>query len=208
MAPKKATVKKEVEEKKFVIPKMDMKTAKITIEGTTPLLVNNFSEKSKKEIEDKYRQKAKIKAVPISKEEEFKNALYYMPNTKTRYGMPASGLKLCAVSACRYIEGIPMTIALGAFHVLESPYVEIKGKPVVDERTVRVGNFGNKKPANRVRPRFDKWECTFTVQYNAGVISAEQILNLYEHAGFSVGLCEHRPEKKGSNGMFRVKRRI
>lgn len=139
--------------------------------------------------------------------QEFNDALYKMGPKK--FGIPAAGLKHCAVSACRFVTGVPMTVAKGAFHVLEqgNGLVEILGsKPVVDERIVRVGNFGNKKPMTRYRPRFDEWKITFKVIYNSKVISPEQLLNLYENAGFAIGLCEYRPEKGGNLGMFRVAR--
>lgn len=181
----------------------------ITINGTSPLLVNQFHFKSIQEIEDKYRNKVRTggKKVPISAEQEYENSLYKMPGKKEAYGVPAAGLRLMAVSACRYTD-FPMTRALGSFHVIEDDagLCVINGKPQLDERMVRVGNFGNKKPCLRRRGIFKNWSIKFKVQYRPDIISAEQLLNLYENAGFSVGLCEHRPEKKGSLGMFEVAR--
>lgn len=182
--------------------------ARITLVGESPLLVNRFDEKSKREIEDKAMKKAKLKKDFGTPEEQFKSTLYPVPGKKDTYGIPASGVKNCAVSACRFVDGIPMTIAKGSFHVIGDigGLLPLKAsKPEIDARIVRVGNFGNKKPCTRYRARFDKWELTFDVKFNSRVISAEQLLNLYEHAGFAVGLCEYRPEKSGNLGMFSVK---
>ena len=189
------------------IPKMDVRTIQVTLLGDTPLMVHRFTEKSRKQMEEKTGQKAKSKRGARDPIQEFKDAAYRMPNRKG-YGMPASGIKLCAVSACRHVDGMTMTNTVGAFHVLEQGGGLIKidgGEPEMDERPVRVGGF-KKTAMIRYRPRWDEWGVTFKIKYNAGSISAEQILHLYETAGFAVGLCEARPECKGSNGMFSVKR--
>lgn len=169
-------------------------------------MVNNFTEKSKRQMEDKQIKTAKGARAPRDIQEEYEGAFYRLPNGK--YGMPAAGIKNAAVSACRFIEGVPMTKAKGSFFVkdIANGLVEIKGEPTMDERIVRVGTFGNKKPMTRYRPRFDEWSCTFDVIYTPNILSAEQLMNLFETAGFSVGLCEYRPEKSGNMGMFHVKR--
>ena len=190
--------------KKVTIPPIDFRTVKITLIGETPLLVHKFSEKSKREMDDKQQGAAKQKKAPRDPKSEYEASLYKMPGKKLRYGMPASGVKLCAISACRYTDGMKMTQALGSFHVMEDEagLIEIKGsKPVMDDRIVRIGNFGSKVAQTRYRGRFDDWKITFDVKYNARAISAEQLVNLYENAGFSVGLCELRPENKGNLGM-------
>jgi hypothetical protein len=48
------------------------------------------------------------------------------------------------------------------------------------------------------------------IEFLSSVISAEQIANLVELAGFVEGLCEHRPgspkNNTGSFGRFKIKR--
>lgn len=171
-------------------------------------MVNKFSEKSKQEIEDKQTGKAKAKKEFRDPKKEYESSLYVIPGTKNKYGVPSNGLKLMAVSACKFVDGIAQTFARGAFHVVPGPggLTEIKGKPVMDESFVRIGPFGRKVAMPRYRGRFDEWEITMDVTYNSNVISPEQIANLYETAGFAIGLCEWRPEKNGSFGMFQIKR--
>lgn len=198
------------EEKVIKIPRLCLKTISITIVGISGLLVNRFDEKVKQQLEDDHQGKAKNKKTPATPDEEFRRSLYVIDEKKKIYGIPSGALKNCVVSACRYVDGIAMTTACGAFHVENgiNGLIPIKSKgPEVDKRLVRVGPFGSKKPATRYRAIFHEWEATFQVTYNEGVITAEQLLNLYENAGFSVGICEFRPEKKGSLGMFRVKRK-
>lgn len=197
--------------KAFKIPPLDLGHIKITIDGMSPLLVQRFSQKVIDEIEAKQTQTATTKKGKRDPEQEYQDSLYRIPGKKNVFGVPAGGLKLCAISACRYVDGIPMTRALGSFHVLAEPghgnLVPITSPgPVRDNGTVRIGPFGSKSAIPRYRGRFDEWSVTFKVVYNRRIISPEQLLNLYENAGFSVGLCEWRPEKKGSLGMFQVKR--
>lgn len=186
----------------------------ITLQGMSPLLVNNFDIKTQKELDDIHQEGLNAKERKIRRddktrerktpEEEYEASLYTI--RKGVYGIPAAGIKKCAVTAAT-LSNVPSTVAMKAFHVLDDAcgLVEIKGKPVMDERMVRVGPFGNKKPATRRRGRFDKWECTFRVRYREDLITPLQLANLYESAGFSVGLCEYRPEKSGNQGMFCVK---
>ncbi len=183
----------------------------MTIVGTTPLLVNKFSEKAKQQIEDKQTGVAKAKKEFRDPKAEYEASMYTFKNgKKTCYGIPAGGVKTAAVTACKFIDGIAQTFARGAFHIIPAKgsanLVEITGTPQMDESFVKIGPFGRKVAMPRYRARFDEWECSFDVVYNPNVISAEQIANLYENAGFAVGLCEWRPEKNGSLGMFELKR--
>ncbi len=207
---KKKAIPVETEEQTLTIPPIELKVATITIEGVTPLLVNRFDEKSKTEMLEKQMKGAKRAKEARDPNREFEASLYRMPGTR-KYGIPVGGIKNCAVSACRFIDGVPMTIAKGAFHVLDETgtgLIAIDGSaPVIDERICRIGPFGKKVAITRYRGRFDQWSITFKVRYNARVISPSQLLNLYENAGFSVGLCEFRPEKSGSLGTFQVAKR-
>jgi len=56
----------------------------------------------------------------------------------------------------------------------------------------------------RYRGEFKQWKVRLLVRYNASVLSPAQIYNLFNLAGFGVGVGEGRPEKNGSWGMFHV----
>jgi hypothetical protein len=219
----------------IVIKPLQLKEGNITIVGMSPLLVNKFDNKIRQELDDSYQEGLNAKERKIKREDktrerktpqaEFEASLYPFPGKPGYYGIPAAGIKKCAITAAS-LSNVPMTVAMKAFHIVgdTSGLVEILGsspissskkskkatkpEPVMDERIVRVGPFGNKKPATRRRARFDNWEITFRVKYRADLITVEQLINLYESAGFSVGLCEYRPEKSGNLGMFTVKRGV
>lgn len=170
-------------------------------------MVRKFADKAKQSIADKQGKVAKTARAARDPEQEFKDALYMLPDG--RYGVPAAGLKNAAVSACRFIEGLPMTMSRGSFFVLEDAdgLLALEGKPVLDTRAVRIGKFPNKVTTLAYRPRFDKWKIKARILYNTRLISPPQLLNLFENAGFSVGLCEYRPEKGGNCGMFEVEKK-
>lgn len=196
-------------EKQIKIPPIRKEVVRLTIVGDSPLLVNKFSEKAKTELDEKHQKKAKGARQARNPEAEFNAARYIFD--KKRDGVPASGLKNAAVSACRFTEGVPMTRAKGSFFVLEEVNglvpIDCKSGAELDERIVRVGKFGNKQPMTRYRPVYHNWSITFKVVYNPDIISADQLANLFETAGFAIGLCEYRPEKSGNLGMFHVQRR-
>jgi hypothetical protein len=57
----------------------------------------------------------------------------------------------------------------------------------------------------RYRGEFKKWMCEITVNFDASMLSAEQVYNLFNRAGFAVGVGERRPEKEGAGyGRFHV----
>lgn len=192
------------------IPPLSLETAKLTLVGDTPLLVNRFDEKSKVQIEEGKKSKTPKEKRQFDKpEDQFLRSLYPMGKRggKPIYGIPVSGIKNTAASATRYVEGLNSVFVKGSFHIMEDNLVEIQGsEPRMDSRFVKVGPFGNKKPSPRYRGIFDKWKVTFTIKYNKSVISLDQIVHLFENAGFSIGLCEYRPEKGGNLGMFHVAR--
>ena len=101
-----------------------------------------------------------------------------------------------------------MTFAKGAFHVL-GDLLEIKGsKPKMREDIVRL-NSGPKPVADiRYRAEFEKWSVEIPVRFNQSAITPEIITNLFNIAGFSVGIGEWRPEKNGAFGMFEVGKKM
>ena len=192
--------------KAIVIPERNFQYAEVILIGDSPLLVHRFSEKAKQEILDKQMKVAKTAKKAKDPEECFKNSLYPMPGKKNAFGVPAGGLKKCCVSAASFIPNVTKTSIRAAFHIIAGPgnLIEILGsKPVMDESIVRIGTFP-KVADIRYRARFDKWTLKFDIKYDADMVNIEQIANLFEYAGFSIGLCEWRPEKDGSYGMFHV----
>lgn len=203
------------------IKPIERRTFQVTIRGTSPLIVSKFSEKAKRQIEEKQQKKAKTAREKRDPKAEYKAACYMMPGSPealkagAKYAIPAQGIKNACVSACKFIEGMPMTRARGAFFIFDldgtGSWLQIQNPkkskkvyhPVMREDTVRLASPS--RPLDlRYRPEFTEWQVTFLVEYNASFIVPEQIVNLLNVAGFAVGLHEWRPEKNGMFGMFEV----
>ena len=210
-------MKKQENKKEITLKPIQIKEVEITIEGISPLIVNNFNEKSRKQILDTQMKKAKEKETrnPI---EDGMRALYWltpMPKEFTqesfdkalkegaRFGFPAKGIKASIVSGAYRNKLTPDKVSLyGAFlipeELIEIKYDELK----IREDYVRIAHGGTDV---RFRPEFDNWSMTFKMRYNENAYSLEQILNFINLGGFSCGLGEMRTEKGGNNGSYQVK---
>jgi hypothetical protein len=192
-----ATTKKT--EEVVEIKAINIQRVTITLVGDSPLIVHAWSAKAKKEMLDKQMKKAKTAKQAKDPVRDYEEAFYRLENGKP--GFPTVAFKAAAVSAGgRFSEGLKMTELRGAFHI-EGELVEVQGEARMREDMVRVG-MGTADI--RYRPEFPAWRVELPVRYNADKISVEQMANIFNLAGFGVGVGEWRPEKDGQFGMFHV----
>lgn len=205
-------VKKQVIE----LPRIKLQTIELTVESDSALICHAWAEKAKKEMLDKQMKKAKGAKAAKDPFTDYVQSLYWLngdnnirkspkkPTEKdfaqARFAFPAMGFKSAAVDACSYVDGVTKVAARGAFHIC-ADWVEIKGKPSMREDMVRIG-MGTADI--RYRGEFREWRASFKIRFNMNVLSAEQIINLFNIAGFAIGVGEWRPQKDGSFGMFHV----
>jgi hypothetical protein len=199
---------------KVSIIRPDLRTFEVKLRGITPLIEHRFSEKAKESIKDKQGHKAAGPKGKRDPDAEYLSACYVLPGPaagekECRHGIPVAQIKASCVGACRYIDGFPMTLARGAFQIIaeEDGMVELHFDSMkMVEHGVRINN--GKSFDLRYRPEYSGWWCKVKIRYNAGNISAEQIVNLMSIAGFHCGLAELRPASKSgpgySYGQFEV----
>jgi hypothetical protein len=180
------------------IPTIRVQQMELTLIGDSPLISHAWSEKAKKQMLDKQMKKAKQAKEAKDPQRDYEESLYKHPTGG--FGFPCVAFKSAAVGACRFSDGIKMTEARGAFHVV-GELAKIKGEPSMREDMVRVG-MGTADI--RYRGEFKSWSVVLLISYNADALSPEQIINLFNIAGFGVGVGEWRPEKDGSYGRFHV----
>lgn len=190
--------KAKTEPAPMTLPELRIQTMTVSLAGDSPLICHAWSQKAKQELLQKQMKKAKGAKEAKNPERDFEESLYHHP--EGGYGFPAVAFKSAAVDSCSHIAGVTKVEARGAFHII-GDMVRINGTPTMREDMVRIG-MGTADI--RFRGEFKVWSATFVVRYNTNVLSPEQILNLFNTAGFAVGVGEWRPQKDGSFGMFHV----
>lgn len=198
--PSKAKLAPETGMKQIVLPELDIRVIQITLIGDSGLICNKWSEKAKQQMRDKQMKNAKTAKTAKVPEQDFQASLY--KDEDGDYAFPTIAFKAAAVDACSHVDGITKVEARGAFHI-EGEFAKIHGTPEMREDMVRVG-MGTADL--RYRGEYKKWYTTLTVRYNKNVLSDSQIANLFNTAGFAIGVGEWRPAKDGRNGMFHVAR--
>jgi len=218
-----ATKKNEIIE----IKPLQLATVNITIEGDTPLIIHNWSEKSKKEMLDTQKGikiKKKIAknewaecagalwwmdGAPNIRYEDWDEETYYREVSKARLGFPATAIKQAAISALYRAEMSKDKVSLqGCFFIRgegSMQLVEIKSPhpPTMREDNVKVG-MGTADL--RYRPEFSDWSIDLELVYNVnGKMSLNDIVNALNLGGFTVGIGEWRTEKTGQFGSFHVR---
>jgi len=200
------------------IPPLDIRRMQIVLVGDSRLVVHAWSDKARKMMLDTQMKKAKAGKEAKDPERDYCDSLYWITKKpkggkpteaewkKAKFGFPVIAFKAAAVDACSHVDGMTKVLARGAFHVGHSAHdsdelVEIQGTPSMREDMARVG-MG--KADIRYRAEFWPWRVILPIRYNASVLSAEQIVNLLNTAGFAVGVGEHRPQRDGQWGLFHV----
>ena len=184
------------------IPAIEIGTFTLRLVGDSQLVVHNWSDKAKKQMLEKQMKLPAQGKVAKDPEQDFKDSLYPMPDGDG-YGFPAVAFKAAAVGACRQVDGLAMTEARGAFHV-QGELVRIEGEPKMCEHMVRLDSG---TADIRYRAAFSPWAVTLTIRHNKRALTVAQIVNLFNLAGFSIGVGEGRPtgrKSSGSWGMFHV----
>ena len=184
-------------EKTITIPEIRLNQMMVSIKGTTALLTNRFSEESMAKIEDKQLHKPKTGKEARNPNAEFKAACHMM--AKGVYGFPAMGIRKSLVAAGGRFADEKMTHLRGVINI-PCELVAIQAPPPkMRSDTVRLQGM---KTSIAYRPEFFPWTMDVPIVYNATMIGEAQILNLFQIAGFAIGIGAWRPECNGPFGQF------
>ncbi len=182
-----------------------MKTIKITLKGTTPLLMHSADsmmlQKPKKNPKKEYDQKEEAEKVAYRDNEKF-------------LIIPSRCIKASILNASSWYKigkrSMKQIIAGGTRIEPEKPRIlNNKGKPIkdyeIDLRPVVI----QQNRIIRARPKIIDWNISFDIIYNEKIIGStqqdlKQLNEIIEEAGQRIGLLDNRPQKYGDNGTFIV----
>ena len=184
----------------FNIQRIGRSMAEVQIEGTAPLIVNRFDEKSRQMMEDAQAGKKKIRE-PKNPLDCFERSLYHLPGD--RYGFPATGFKAAIVDASRFFDKSVTSVALRQMIYVQGEgsdlLIPIDGTPKMRTDTVR-----NQTGVADIRYRgeFWPWRATLQVVFIRNMFDLGSIIALIDAAGIG-GVGEWRPSSKQSKtGMY------
>lgn len=190
--------------KTIEIPEIRLQRLVVTIEGQTPLITHRFGERARKQIEDKQQGAARTAKPPRDPEAEFRDSLYVV--REGVYGFPAAGVKKALVYAGGRFADEQMTVLRGVVNV-QGDLLPIRApEPRMRADTVRID--GGKTSSLAYRPEFWPWEIDVPVVFNATMLTEAKVLNLFQMAGFAIGIGDWRPEKNGTFGQFSIKEAV
>ena len=179
----------------------------LSIKSRSGLICNAYSEKVRRQMQDKHAGiKKAVKREKRKPQEEYEACFYKLEDGS--YGFPCNAFKQAAIRASKMVDGITMTDARQMFFieadgrdvVRQIPCVRIYGEPMMRTDEVKVQQAMDL----RYRPEFPQWSATLTIEYDEDNISASSIASLLYRAGLSVGIGEWRPEKNGDFGRFEL----
>lgn len=189
----------------------------ITIEGTAPLIVHQWSEKARRQMLDAQQGKKTPKTAK-DPQADYRDSMYRFAGTDRSkvapldsHGFPTMGIKAAVVKggARAFGKAVKMTELRQSLIFLPDGLGDdglqltrliIEDEPILREDMVRVG-MGTADIRHRAEYR--NWQASLMVEFMPNLIDLDSIVALID-AGGSNGIGEWRPERNGSFGTYRV----
>lgn len=193
-----------------VIKPANIVRATIKIKGTSPLVINKFSNKAMEMMADamttpKNQKKAKTERAVRDFDADFQGARHI--SAEGWDGISAPALRSAMIDACR-TAGLVMTKTKMAVFVIPDGFDKDDGTPLVKiisptepKKSMLHVRVGNGTADIRVRPMWTEWSLNVTVEFDTDMITPDSVVNLLDRAGKQVGIGEGRPFSKTSCGM-------
>ena len=193
----------------------DFRKIIMEIEGTAPLVINKFSAKARDAMVATQMAGSTAKTRRNREAKDFEDLYNGARHISSEGwdGIHAASFRNASISACK-AAGFVMTkaklaifIEADGFDVDDmTPLVRItKGKP---QMVVSPCRNSSGVIDLRPRPTYFPWGATLRISYDAGILTDQDIANLFTRVGLQVGIGEGRPDSKSSagvgNGLFNI----
>ena len=185
----------------------------IKIEGDSGFMPKQFSKKVQDELDEKAQGAPKKKRGPKDIVADCIDCFHVigrrptsMSKTelkKTQFGFPVTAFKHamekaavgCGWKSTEFRQCVRLEADDGYMVKLKTSI------PRMDVRPVRLNGPRGKVPDIRHRPFFEKWSTTLRIQYNARLVTAQQVVVFCDDAGSTGGIGELRPGKSSAGMM-------
>lgn len=176
----------------------------ITIEGTTPLLLNRFYDPEAAT----NGTRSSITGDKGTPREQAEKKLY--TDNDGELCIPQPNLFRCLIDAGKYFKVGKSKVTTIKSSIIPS-CVDLQGISIpivhkepwdVDTRPVRIPATGGRILAHR--PSFNDWSLSFVIDLDTAVLSEKFLREIMDKAGKAIGLGDFRPDCKGPFGKFVV----
>jgi len=194
-------VKKKKEEGSEVVimntVNLDIQVMDVMIRGRSPLIMSKFSEETKKDILSKQQGVKVIKKKVRDIKKEVEDATHKTQSGKV--GFPFYGFKKGMIETTSFIGDKKFSKKLvSAIQILN---VEDGLIPIEFKKRGQIEHFVN--PNTLFSPIFYEWSCKLQIAFDSNNVSAGDVINLLNYAGYYVGLGCWRPKgKDGGSGVY------
>lgn len=202
-------------------PDSDLKIAKVSIVGDSPLIISKYTRGTIQELSDKQKGVAAKGRKNVQMYQEAIEKIHWLhslppvdemvydedtlnellkTNVPCIPGVSIWKAVLSTITRCGFDNY--STKAKATFRVCEDKIPISFSRMEIEEKIIpsQVG----KKPILNYRPVFYDWSAEFTIKFTTDVYSAEQIFAFINQSGFSNGIGSNRPGTSGTNGMFHI----
>lgn len=184
-----------------------MNRIKVRIEGTTPIILNRFTDAAQIAASSGTRMSAiGDKGTP---KEQATQKLYLGADGKTLV-IPQPNLFRCVIDAGTFFKAGKSKVTtqksslIPACVEIEEAEIPIIAKEpwTVDTRAVRIPSTGGRILAHR--PSFHEWALEFVIAVDTEMMSPKLLRDIVDAGGRRIGLGDFRPACKGPFGKFVV----
>lgn len=185
---------------------------RVLIRGISPILMNPATEEVLSQLPGSGVSGGAKNPNKERTREEIAESRVIRDNRTNAVGIPVEYMYSCLKEAGRFVVfekskkiSTADSTLLFSFMSIEEQFLPFIDQSEAYKIDVRRGvNRTTKGAQCLVRPRFDRWEFSLTIEVDTNDINMEKIRMVFDQAGKKVGLADFRPTCNGPFGRFMV----